>query len=546
MNHMNRVFAAIFVFAVAFSINLATAYAEIQIGDQMQFYYYRFDQVPPGTPPNQQPLTATCRLKSDNIYWFVANDAWQQNGFDNDDLTRWYTMFEVSTPGTDGRGVYQIAEDLLGFPRFNDSDRRIFILFHDLGVLPHRCQKFAYFRPEDFDETSDKRNPYDIIYIHAQDLDAEDECHSNTTVLYRRAMPEAIETLAQFMVYGNDAQEVPWVREGLALRLLYLSGYYDGNNSEYDWHTDVQSFAHQPGTRFKETNRGTYYEYNRGALLLFFTYFEQRFGTEGISAVVHSQDTELEGITDAIQARGGSITGEEFFGDFTVANWINAGREYVYTTINVPSFLPTKVIRDIPSEQMVSITSWSTQYVRIPTSELSIDDRIRITATLPACSSEDPPAECSYPEYLLIKAIQVQNPRDVSFVEQVQQDTNEDGHPYFEMNFAGFGPSTPELMITMTRFNEHIIPLNVKLNIELNPEIPVDGDEELEPELEPEEEIVQEVEELEPEPEIEPYIVEKRDRNFGSSSSGCAGSPAGAIYAAIAMLAVWRWKKRFS
>ena len=100
----------------------SSAAAEIELGEQRNFYVDKYDKFPPYTA--EDSIVATLYAKTASVYYFVADDAYGQNGFTSDTLDEWVSLFEVKTVGKDGRGAYTIAVEALGVPRFNDEDDR--------------------------------------------------------------------------------------------------------------------------------------------------------------------------------------------------------------------------------------------------------------------------------------------------------------------------------------------------------------------------------------------------------------------------------------
>lgn len=547
---------ALCAFCVLSAASAANA-AEIELGEQRNFYVDKYDKFPPYTA--EDSIIATLYSKTASVYYFVADDAYGQNGFTSDTLDEWVSLFEVKTVGKDGRGVYTIASEALGAPKFNDEDDRLFVLFHNFGVAPYRCQKFAYWREADFNASGMNRNARDIIYVHAQSLDSEYKCSSSgvQTTARKVAFPEAILSLGSFMTYGADPDESMWVPQGAALRLLYLTGYYEGTQSTMDWRTDVSYFTIHASERFRETSRGTYYEYNNGALLLFFSYLEDYFGKGIIQKVAQSEKNDFDGVGEGIAAAGGKTGGVDFYGLWTVANIINSGREFSYSSISTADVVATKPFKDLNGDKFFSVAAWSTEYVSLPTDSLSANDKMRLTLSMPQCGVVTPaPAECQNADLVHFKVVQIQQPKDLSVIEKTVKSLDPKGYPLWTVDLAGFGASAPKVFITATLLNEETIPVNFKIKIEINPDAEfIDGDiEAYEEEAAAEEEQAVEDEEEEPDDETaveeefslfddDPW-AERRDRSgSGGSSSGCA-SEGSAAFGALLLFLLYARKKR--
>ena len=502
---------------------IPSAVFAVQMGDKGTFYYRQFDHLPPYTPTDQVPLTATCVAVTEHAYWFVDDAANNVNDFDVDDLMEWLTLFEVSTPGDATKGAMALLGDTYGYPRTVDDDDRVYLVFHDFTAMPGRCQTYAYWRQEDI-QAGENANPHDVFYLHAGNLDGQDVCGSVTDITRNVAMPAVLKEYVHFLVAGHDLNESPWVREGLALMGLYQAGYYT------QWSNDVQVFATTASARFKETDRGLSYTYNNGALFLFFTYLQEQKGKAALTSMVTGPAADFNAVAQAV----GEADGLTFYRRWTAANWINEGRTYGYQDISVPSLVATKIVRDLDRQDLYGVRSWSTDYIKVVTQSLDIKDRLRISL------------DTQEPRQIVADYIQMQEPRSLSLVRAFDEVLNSDGSITYRADLEELGPSSPEVMVIITRTAEDNLPLTVALTTELNIPLPVDGDEdeELEPELEPEPEPEPE-DEAEPEqPEWEEYVLDRRERNPGGSSSGCNGmEPSALVTILLAMGAVRRWRK---
>ena len=519
---MKKLALALLMVTALTSVTVSSAGA-VEVGDTAAFYYKDHTLFPPQTAPDQIPLVATCRLVSDNAYWFVANNLEYSlpGGYSADDLMAWYSAFEVETPSDESGGIFQQVISRYGRAAVNDDDPKLYILIHDFGVLPHRCQVYSYYREKDFVADDNTRNPHDVLYLHAADMNGQDICGNTTSITRDVALPEAVTSLVHLTVHGNDPAEVPWVKEGLALRSLYLSGYWP------EVLNDLRDFTDRPNARFIELDRGTTYEYTTGALLLFFTYLEEQLGAATLQSVVTSTQTGFDGITEAIEQNGGAITGMDFYQRWIVANWLNSGRDYGYSGISFPDLLPTRFINHLNTDEIVPVSEYTTEYVKIETDSLSIDDRLRLTMTNDSIDE------------LLVQVIQIQEPKENSLILPFERLVTSEGKAYLQLDLIGLGNSSPYVLVQVTRMQEGVMPLTPHLVTEINPVLPVDGDEDLaEAEAEPEPEPEPDMDE-EAEPEFEEYIIEHRDRIGSTSSSGCAAGGLGLLPLLLMMLA-WR------
>jgi immune inhibitor A len=120
----------------------------------------------------------------------------------------------------------------------------------------------------------------------------------------------------QHMIHMNiDQNEEIWLNEGLSEMAVYLNGLGVSDKLPlFIWGPDLSLTFWPEGD---DTN--AYY----GASYLYAMYFLERFGQDGLKALVANPLNGLEGVDDTLDQLGVGVSANQFFMDWTVANLIN-------------------------------------------------------------------------------------------------------------------------------------------------------------------------------------------------------------------------------
>ncbi len=117
-----------------------------------------------------------------------------------------------------------------------------------------------------------------------------------------------------YIHYNSDAFEDTWVEEGLSGLARYVCGY--GHQTSH-----VTAFSQTPNTSltFWEDDLANY-----GATYLFILYLSEKYGGAATTrAIVANSGTGITGINSALYSRGYSVTVNDIFKNWVVANYLN-------------------------------------------------------------------------------------------------------------------------------------------------------------------------------------------------------------------------------
>ncbi|MBN1119729.1 MAG: immune inhibitor A [Anaerolineae bacterium] len=119
----------------------------------------------------------------------------------------------------------------------------------------------------------------------------------------------------QHMIHMNiDQNEEIWLNEGMSEMAAYLNGYGPSDMMIlFAWAPDL------PLTYWPEGGGDA----NYGASYLYAMYFLERFGQDGLKALVANPLNGMEGVDDTLEQIGMGINADQFFMDWTVANLLN-------------------------------------------------------------------------------------------------------------------------------------------------------------------------------------------------------------------------------
>jgi len=157
--------------------------------------------------------------------------------------------------------------------------------------------------------------------------------------------------------YNYDTNEATWVEEGLSELAMWLFGNPDiisGFNSNPDNSLIVWGSA---WADYIQTYLWTLYAY------------EQYGGQPTIWDLVHLPANGMAGYLTALTGQGYTVTMEDVFGDWTVANYLDdtavqAG-QFGYEGDDLPPFVPFRTHSSYPDGGTGSVQNWATDYIRL-------------------------------------------------------------------------------------------------------------------------------------------------------------------------------------
>ncbi len=185
----------------------------------------------------------------------------------------------------------------------------------------------------------------------------------------------------QHMIHWHqDRNEDTWVNEGLSELATALNGLDVGNaRNLYLANPDLQL------TGWGDTPTDSLPNY--GVSYLFMQYFLDRFGENLLKAVVANPKNGIAGFNDTLRRAGMSVTFDDIFSDFLLANYLNdrslADGRWGYQTLRLPNISLDEKYNRFPVTRESTVNQYGADYVEIeaPT-PLTLTFRGEITAAV--------------------------------------------------------------------------------------------------------------------------------------------------------------------
>ncbi len=281
-------------------------------------------------------VASTCRAIGAHSYIFVADDVWgttvNQAAVDSVE-----NEWENKTPADPNKGIYQTDVDTFGDPPDVDGDPRIIILIMDIkdGYNGSGGYVAGYFLS--YNETGQAfSNKAEIYYMDA----------NPTNLTTAGGLETAMETAAhefQHMInyhyhYGSEAT---FINEGLSMFAEVNCGYPSSFQSLYAAEPNYSLF----GCRGND-NTKVLTDYGRAQR--FMIYLHDQFGVGIMKYIVQGTKVGIDGISSALNSVGQSITFNQVFINWEIANELNdrtVNPSYGYTYPNIPKSV-TKTFYD--------------------------------------------------------------------------------------------------------------------------------------------------------------------------------------------------------
>ena len=322
--------------------SLTTPPVQYQIGDQSNFY--KLDE-----NNNSVLTTATLRYATDTVYFWAENDI----EVDKRDLK---TMVDIFS-----NEIYPTNHDFFGTEWIPgvDNDPHLFILYaRGLGdTLAGYASSADYVLPA--------ANPYsnarEMFVINADVEEITD--------------PYILSTMAhelQHVIMGyRDPNEDLWLNEGFSELATLINGY-DAGGFDY-W------FVNQPDMQLNDWSPDPdLNDLNYGASYLFTTYMMSRFGDTFTRAIVADPLNGFTSIDNTLRVNnmidpltGNLITGDEFFRDWTLTNYLNSpdwsdGRYHYDNYDSVPTVSEVTWLNDCEgTTEFETVHQYGTDYFQI-------------------------------------------------------------------------------------------------------------------------------------------------------------------------------------
>jgi len=323
-----------------------------QIGDSLTFFTYNYKTI------SYDKTVALCRYQSDKTYIFVGKKEWENEQVTEANVQAFKQAFEESTPPSSinpNAGIRAILEQTFGPAPNKSGDAHIYVLIYDIIDAGNLEAYIAgYFSPNDQGNGS-YSNRKDLLYIDCN------PANPGSSDVLRNVAHE----LQHLLHYGADRDEDlyggTWVNEGASEYASVICGYSLRSPSKY---------LNNPGRSLLtfDYNDNSLIDYEKVALWTY--YLGEKFGPSLIGQIVQQPENSVEGVRAALQAKGISLSFEEIFSNFVVANYLNnpsldAQGYFGYRTITLPPFAPSGDFGSYPIDhQTKTLAAYSSQYIR--------------------------------------------------------------------------------------------------------------------------------------------------------------------------------------
>lgn len=306
---------------------------DYQVGDRLTFYVTNEDL--------ETTLTVDAALVyiADNVYMWVEDGV----SYDEDALRRSADRFSQETVPTNRAFFGREASPGI------DGDERLHVLHStELGswVAGYYGSSSEY--PE---EVATYSNEKEMFFINI----------GNTppgSANYDAVLAHEY----QHMIHWNvDANEESWVNEGLSELATYLNGFGPSSFS--------YSYLSNPDLQLNSWPEGGGSGANYGAGYLFVQYFLDRFGQDALRALVANPLNGFAGIEDTLEQIGATVTADEVFTDWTIANLLNdpdlGDGRYGYAELSMDASVNQSVSGLPHSSDLQQVYQYGVDYVAL-------------------------------------------------------------------------------------------------------------------------------------------------------------------------------------
>lgn len=175
----------------------------------------------------------------------------------------------------------------------------------------------------------------------------------------------------QHMIHWyQDRNESSWLNEGFAELAVYLNGYGTGwKDYSYSSNPDM-NITYWPGNLADASP-------NYGAAFLFTTYFLDRFGEETTQSLVAEPENGMDSIDAVFEKNnitdsqtGQSMTADELFRDWTIANFlkdgsVGDGRYTYHNYLDSAQTFETNTINDCSADISDTVNQYGVDYIGV-------------------------------------------------------------------------------------------------------------------------------------------------------------------------------------
>lgn len=164
--------------------------------------------------------------------------------------------------------------------------------------------------------------------------------------------------------WHQDQNEETWLNEGYSELAARIGGY---GISDF-----IPEFSRSPGSQLTDWpdvgSSGPYY----GASYLYVEYLYEEYGEEVIRALASEPSNGLDGVDVVLEQGDFGVTADDVFADWVIANYLNQGGIYGYSTVTLPPPEIKDTINSLSSgsfEYQNSVTQYGTDYLLLDVGE---------------------------------------------------------------------------------------------------------------------------------------------------------------------------------
>lgn len=317
-----------------------SAIAEIQVGDQRDFWGWDLSDMPPA----DREFTATCRAVGQYGYVWVEDAVWETD-LNAADVATIIEAWDDKTPADQEAGIFPLVTDIFGDPPDAfDDDPKIYLLYYDIGE--YGSYSFdGFFRSVDQTEEAGS-NQLEMLHLNSS---------SSREPAGDYMLAVAAHELVHMIIYNYDKNEASWIQESLAEAAMIVCGYFTDL-------AQIDGFAADPqiGLIPSGDDRVDY-----GAALLFGDYLYERFGEGLLGEMVAEPQAGISGLEAALTEVGEELSFADLFGQWTAANYadLTPGEDdftWGYGLLDPPAF--DSLILVVGEDNAFDVSAWGTQY----------------------------------------------------------------------------------------------------------------------------------------------------------------------------------------
>ena len=318
------------------------------IGDTKTFWRWDLSVMPPLWVEEE----GICKAVGEQSYVFVATDEWDNN-INQADVDQIMAFLEDSTLNTTEYGIVSMDTMLFGeTPDELDNDPKVIFFFSALGqfngsVFDGYFSEYNQMTEAEAQAADGHSNECEMLYMSCDPVDP--TAISTMSVLSHE--------LQHLIHWGYDDNEDTWLNEGCSELAMVVFGQPD----------PITTFPSNVNNNLTVWNQ-QWVDYVK--VQLFFTYLYEHFGADFIKSIEQNPTNGVASIEEALIELGYSITFEQVFDNWVLANFINDTEvdegQYGYELLNLPNFSYVDKNINYPINLLGNINNCAARYYKIP------------------------------------------------------------------------------------------------------------------------------------------------------------------------------------